>query len=579
MAVTAEDAVLLSAHTVDGNVPVNYAGVDAWVVEWPGTAFPSQYSSLTGLLGTYAAAAPDAAGRVVIATASVSPDYRETFSFRRYLSDGSIDPTLDAGTGPNADILSIASLGSGKAIVLGTFVTFNNQPCFRLARLLERNSAEHSPALVAVTPESAIAAEGDTSMLTAVASGSGPYQFAWINNAANDGAILSTASTLAVTTSGRYSVTITTGAGVVLSREILVRFNPAPPKFLRQPASESVETGRTAVFIAAATGSTPISYRWFFNGSPLNSATGATLSIPSITAANAGSYTVVATNSLGSVTSQAVRLTVDDTSHLANLATRGFVGIGENILITGLVVTGPGAKTVLLRGIGPSLTGFGVAGALSNPKLVLFDSTGGKVAENDDWGGGSSFVNAFAQAGAFPLSANSLDAALLRTLDPGVYSVQLSGVGGATGVGLVECYEFDQQPSRLINLSSRVLVGTDVSVAIPGLVVAGPVPRKLLIRAVGPTLSTFGVQNPLTDPALTLIGPGGSTIATNDNWGSAANAAEVVAISASIGAFALPSGSKDAAVLVTLQPGGYSALVSGVNNTSGVALVEVYEVP
>ena len=121
--------------------------------------------------------------------------------------------------------------------------------------------------------------------------------------------------------------------------------------------------------------------------------------------------------------------------------------------------------------------------------------------------------------------------------------------------------------------------GQGAAVAIPGIVVSGATPKKLLIRGVGPTLSVFGVQNPLADPALTVIGAGNVTVATNDNWGTAANAAEIAATFATVGACTLPVGSKDAAVLVTLPPGAYTALVSGANGTTGVALVEIYEVP
>jgi len=270
-----------------------------------------------------------------------------------------------------------------------------------------------------------------------------------------------------------------------------------------------------------------------------------------------------------------------ESSRLSNLATRGSVNPGDETLIAGFAVSGPGAKTVLLRGIGPGLAAFGVPGSLANPKLTLFDANGATLAENDDWGSASSNATAaaFAEAGAFALNAGSVDAALVTTVNSGAYTVQLSGVGDASGVGLVEVYELDRGSARLVNLSSRLTVGSGASVGIAGFVVSGPVPKKLLIRGIGPTLAQFGVPNPLADPSLSVVGPANTVVAANDNWGTASNAADIVIASASVGAFALPASSSDAAVLVTLPPGAYTASVTGANGTRGVALIEVYEVP
>ena len=374
-----------------------------------------------------------------------------------------------------------------------------------------------------------------------------------------------------------YTVTVSNPAGAIVSLPILVSVVPSLPEIVSAPLDLSVNSSRTAVFTVDARGTDPRTYQWFFNNNPVGNG-GQTLSVPNVTAAIAGEYVVVVRNSLGTVTSRA-RLTVDDTSRLTNVATRGFSGTGENVLIVGFAITGPTSKTVLLRGIGPGLVPFGVTGTLTNPKLTLFDASGAKLAENDDWGGGTALVNAFTQAGAFTLPGTGLDSAMLRTLSHGLYTVQLSDVGGGTGVGLIEIYESDLQPSRVVNLSSRVVVGTGAAVAIPGIVIAGTVSKKLLIRGIGPTLATFGVQGPLPNPVLTVIGASGVTVASNDDWGSANNPAEIITTSAAVGAFALPTLSKDSALLVTLSPGSYTALVSGANDTTGIALVEVYEVP
>jgi len=270
-----------------------------------------------------------------------------------------------------------------------------------------------------------------------------------------------------------------------------------------------------------------------------------------------------------------------ESARLANLSTRGSVATGDDILIAGFAVSGPGTKAVLLRGIGPGLTAFGVPGSLANPKLTLFDANGIKLTENDDWGADTTGVTAalFAELGAFSLTTNSADAALLTTVNPGAYTVQLSGVRDATGLGLIEIYERGPGSARLVNLSSRLTVGVDAAAGIAGFVVSGTGPKKLLIRGIGPALARFGVASALADPVLTVSGPAGTVIAANDNWSAAGNATDIATAATTAGAFTLPADSKDAAVLLTLPPGAYTATVSGANGTRGVALIEIYELP
>jgi len=252
---------------------------------------------------------------------------------------------------------------------------------------------------------------------------------------------------------------------------------------------------------------------------------------------------------------------------------------GADILITGFTI-GPGpSKQVLVRAVGPTLGVFGVPGTLSDPKLELFNSSSVKIAENDNWNASDS--TAFASVGAFALGANSKDAALVATLAPGSYSAQVTGIGGA-GVALVEVYEVTGGATRLINLSTRAQVGTGGNILIPGISIApGAGSRRLLIRAVGPTLGAFGVAGTLVDPKLELFS-GSTKIAENDNWGTPVGTASTDAAAFSTafaqnGAFALNAGSKDAALLTNLTPGSYTLQVSGVGNTTGAALVEVYD--
>ncbi len=276
-------------------------------------------------------------------------------------------------------------------------------------------------------------------------------------------------------------------------------------------------------------------------------------------------------------------------SRLLNLAARAQVGTGADILIPGFFVGGTTPKNVLVRAVGPALTQFGVGGALSAPVLTLFNDRQQVIATNTRWNSASnaSDVRAAAQrVGAFSLPESSADSALLISLPPGAYTAQTAGAANGTGVALVEIYDADPAPTgsavttapRLINTAVRAQVGTGANVLIPGLVVSEGAAKTVLIRAVGPGLTAFGVGGALAQPVITLFA-GSEAFVTNTGWGNAANAADIRATAVRVGAFALAENSRDSALLVSLSPGPYTVQVSGANGTSGVALVEVYEVP
>jgi hypothetical protein len=266
---------------------------------------------------------------------------------------------------------------------------------------------------------------------------------------------------------------------------------------------------------------------------------------------------------------------------LKSLSTRGQVGTGDNILIAGFVVTGTAPKQVLIRAIGPTLSSFGISGPLTNPYLQLYQG-GIAVAANDNWGGDPALVNAQAAAKAFALPAGSLDSVLLATLAPGLYSAQVSGVSGTTGVALVEFYDLDANTpfttQKTTSVSTRGVVGAGDKVLIAGINITGNIPKKVLVRAIGPTLAGFGVSNVLADPILTIY-RGNTVVRENDNWETGNDPTLIVDATTQIGTFPLSSGTKDAVILMTLPPGLYTAVVSSANGATGVALVEVYEVP
>ena len=226
---------------------------------------------------------------------------------------------------------------------------------------------------------------------------------------------------------------------------------------------------------------------------------------------------------------------------------------------------------------------------MASPILTLYDSSGDILGTNAGWGGTAALSSAFAQVGAFALPSSSADAALETTLPPGPYTIVISdGANDSGGNALAEIYDASIDPSevtqKLVNLSTRGQV-TAANSLIGGFAVRGNTPKTLLIRAVGPGLASFGVPSPLADPILTVADSSGNILAENNDWGApepvtpgqvVANASEIAAAAGTVGAFPLASGSSDSAIIVTLAPGNYSAVVTG---AAGTALVEVYEIP
>jgi hypothetical protein len=265
---------------------------------------------------------------------------------------------------------------------------------------------------------------------------------------------------------------------------------------------------------------------------------------------------------------------------IINLSVRTTAGTDDNTLIVGIGLGGAGTsgnKAVLLRAVGPTLSAFSVPGALQDPVMTVFLGQT-QVAANDDWDATSGAT--FAGLGAFAFTAGSRDAAIYNAAIPSnSYSIQISGKNNATGIALAEIYDataaaaFTAATPRLVNVSARTQVGTGDNILITGFVIGGESAVRVLLRAVGPTLSAFGVGSTLADPKLELY-RGTEKVGENDNW-DAATAANFARVSA----FPFTANSRDAALVATLQPGSYTAQVSGVGNTTGVALVEVYELP
>jgi hypothetical protein len=286
------------------------------------------------------------------------------------------------------------------------------------------------------------------------------------------------------------------------------------------------------------------------------------------------SAATVATDRLINVSSR-LRVSGNDTAHAT---------------IAGFVVTGDTPKQILIRAVGPTLSAFGIKDGLTDPGLRLYDGTGKLVASNDGWADDAAIKAAADSTGAFQLGAHSKDSALLVTLTPGLYTAQVSS--NNNGIVLIEVYDVAANASvptkQLINISTRGFVGTGDDVLIGGFAVTGNQPKRVLIRAVGPGLAQFGVTGTVSDPMLTVYDSKHVVIAKNDNWGTpqavdstqiAATASDITTAESATGAFPLATGSADAAVIITLNPGTYSAVVNGAGGATGAAMIEVYEIP
>jgi hypothetical protein len=358
-----------------------------------------------------------------------------------------------------------------------------------------------------------------------------------------------------------------------------------PPAISVPPASQSPTLGSSTALSVEAQNATGAVYQWLKDGTPVVGANSPRYTIPAVSVTHLGNYTVSVSTPTGTTVSAPATLStgaIADPGRLVNLSILTALADASDGFTFGVVVGGAstvGTKPLLVRAAGPSLAALGVAGVLEDPRLEFFTGST-KVGENDNWGGAEATRAVMAQVGAFPFSApTSRDAAiLLPSLASGANSAKISGA--SAGLVIAELYDATPQGSftaatpRLVNVSVLKHIGNGVTA---GFVIGGSTSRTLLVRAIGPTLGAapFNVSDVVADPQLALFS-GQSQIGANDNWDGGSSLSSAFG---QVGAFALPASSRDAALLVTLQPGSYTVQVSGVGGTTGVALVEVYEVP
>lgn len=341
-----------------------------------------------------------------------------------------------------------------------------------------------------------------------------------------------------------------------------------PPQLTANPVTETVVLGGSTTLSANVVGSGPLTYQWKLNGTDIAGATDASLSLSNIHEGQGGIYSVVASNYLGSATSAPAAIAIDPTPRVINVSARALAGSGDETLILGFHISGIGEKTVLIRGIGPQLAVHNVPSVVTNPRIALY--RGDAVIDgNDDWD--SSLAADFAATGAFALESGSRDSAFKATLPPGSYTVHLVN-DGLIAEALIEVYDLSRDlDSRITNVSCRVKLPERGKPILGFGLVSGPMP--VLVRNVGPELVTYGipVEEVLLDPHLRVYS-GSTEVAANDDWDTATGD-----FFGPAGAFPLDPGSKDAAIRVPLNPGGATVHATGVNGSSGVAIIELYE--
>ncbi len=433
---------------------------------------------------------------------------------------------------------------------------------------------------------------GTAFTLAATATSGGPVAFAVLTgNATIDGASLTPNSTAAITVRA-------TQAGTT-------NYLPATTdlSFTTAKQTQSITFSAIADFAGAAapitlsataTSTLPVSYSVVSGPAVVsgNTVTPTASGVITVRASQGGndafnaapdvSRTFTATLPANPVTPPPVTPT-EPTARLANFSTRARVGAGDQVAIAGFVIGGTDTKSVLVRAVGPTLANFGVTGVVPAPALELFRAgTATALVRNSGWsagGAGPAIAAAATGAGAFALELGTADAALLSTLSPGNYSAVIGSADARLGVGLVEVYDLNESASsaRISNLSVRAFAGSDADTLIVGLVVRGTATQRFLIRAIGPALTQFGVTGALQRPQLAVF-TGSNEIARNVGWSTAADPTALSTAATQTGAFSLASGSADSAVLLTLSAGNHTAQVSGLGGTTGVALVEVYEV-
>jgi len=491
-------------------------------------------------------------GRILVGGQFTQVDLTLRFNLARLNTNGSVDLTFDPGTGPNGDVNAIVIQPNGAIIIGGTFIGYDGFNRGGIARVMASGAL-------------------DFSFDSGVGTGGNVFALAL----QHDGQIV---------LGGRFvqyaGINRTFIARVSSSGSLDSGFNPLPDDWVQSLAVEPDDRILVGGFFTMinGVGRSRIA-RLNTNGfvdttfdpglGCLGSLTNDGPQVRSIALQQVGRVLAggVFTSYDNSLRNDIVRI-FEGSASFQNLSARAHVFTGEQILIAGFIVEGSENKTVLIRGLGPSLAGHGILNFLVDPTLSLFDHTGTLIKANDNW-------QTAANSNQIPVGLRPTDpreSAILTTLQPGAYTAFLQGKGATTGIGLAEIYDVDPSVNaQATNLSGRGFVGTGNDVLIGGIIIGGPTGsmQRVLIRALGPSLGSAGVASPLANPMLSLRDGNGNVIANNDNWQDSQQA-DIAATGKA------PPNTKESAILVLLAPGNYTAIVAGKNGTTGVGLIEFY---
>ena len=484
----------------------------------------------------------------------------------RLNADGSIDTTFDPNANGGVNTMLIQT--DGKVLVGGAFNQVSNQGRGLIARI---------SATTPVSENLTLSSDHTTILWTRL--GSGPELasavFEQLNNDGLTWTLLGPARRVTGTSNwqlGALNVSSTLSTVYLRARGFVPTAQGGSTSLIESVWQFSLSTtsGSNYIGVAAdlAGGNTGGSST---SGSAAANAVGATVSATPAADAGTGTQSSDAAAAAGRFISLSARATVSD----------GYP------LITGFVISGSSAKSVLLRAVGPGLSGFGVTAPLAAPRMQIYNNATLLYAINTGWdasGDASNLIAVFNRLGEFPLAAGSADAATLVTLSPGAYTVVIPD-GQGSGTVLAEVYDADASTAsgavRFTGLSARsqVTVGDPL---IAGLAISGNTARRVLVRGWGPALAKVGVSGVLSDPLLTVYDSQNQLLAQNDNWQTqtTVNSTQTLGsitdvVSACVAVF--DSGSKDSALIITLAPGTYTIQLSGVNHTAGAVMVEAYD--
>ncbi len=531
------------------------------------------------------AAVAQSDGRVVIGGAFTSYNGTTANRIARLSTTGALDGGFAAGTaGANGTVLAVALRPNQQVVVGGSFGTMHGSNRPGLAVLSADGALDPGFAPVNVQSVYGVIAQEDGNVIArgSFATVGGQTGTAYLARFKPDGTTDGAFAAGGFTSSSNLPTVPVMGdagqiwmqsngaTGLSATEPALVPVITAPPK------ATVVALGDAYALSVSATSALPVSYQWMRAGVPINGATNAVLTRTADSSDQAGTYSVRVSSELGFVVTPGVELRVVPPSGLTASATLAPLAATSGSFTTSFYVYGGASdrKPMLVRALGPTLTGLDAAGAVPDPRIeILRGSDGAVVAGNDNWStapNATEVAAAAARLGATPLAVGSKDAAVLIDLAPGLHHVRVTeATGFAGGRALLEVYEADATP-RLIYFATRAHVGTGADAWTQHVNIRLPA-GSYLVRALGPAL---GSLDALADPYLT-VRQGGSILAQNDNW---QNESGVVPSAIGLGAMMLPAGSKDAATRVTLSGATTLALsVHGVGGTTGTALMEIFD--